>query len=490
MAVSGGERPGFLGVGQEGRVNAGFLFLPVETIAREFDSKVLIAHRAMQQGYSVVIGSKGYVQQLALRWRSGAYLNKDHSPLSKETLADLHAASISLFALDEEGLVYHSDHEYTKRIDRDVIGMCKAVFVWGNAQHSVFMKTVPEYEHKLHVLGNPRFDLLHPQARQFLLDQTQRLPQQRFILINTNFAAGNWNPHLYGTPSYVEHQKSRGKIKTQADEDFYTGKVDYYTQLFAAYVEMVKAVSRVFPQLLFVVRPHPDEHHDRWREAVAGVPNVSVQYSGSAVYWMQASQGVVFTGCTTGIEAWALRKPTIRYNPLPGSDFEAELPNRFGTQVQTLDQLIAQLQIVDSRKYQTSFDVQCQMAQQHVANLLTHDAAERIVDLISKYRSESRQTLSSAHYATDIYLPQRLRNGLFHIRKVVGNLLAFVPSSRNRQRSARAQKFSEITQSDILARLNSLDCVYAPYTSQKYSFTTMAPSTFLIRLVLQRNPGQ
>ena len=37
------------------------LFLPIEIIPRELDSKLLIAYKALQKGYSVVIGTKGGV---------------------------------------------------------------------------------------------------------------------------------------------------------------------------------------------------------------------------------------------------------------------------------------------------------------------------------------------------------------------------------------------------------------------------------------------
>ena len=69
------------------------LFLPIEIIARELDSKLLIAHSYLDKGHAVIVGTKGSVYKTARSQGSGIYFYKDHSPLSSHMLQELHVAS-------------------------------------------------------------------------------------------------------------------------------------------------------------------------------------------------------------------------------------------------------------------------------------------------------------------------------------------------------------------------------------------------------------
>ena len=60
------------------KLNNKKLFLPIEILSREFDSKLLIAHKALEKGYSVVIGPKGAVYKSARSYGRGIYFYKDH----------------------------------------------------------------------------------------------------------------------------------------------------------------------------------------------------------------------------------------------------------------------------------------------------------------------------------------------------------------------------------------------------------------------------
>ena len=106
------------------------LFLPIETIARELDSKVLLAYRALEKGYSVVVGTKGAVKKTARAYGSGIYFYKDHSPLSALLLQELHAAGLKIAVLDEEGLVWQSSSMYARRVDDRVCQASQVIFVW------------------------------------------------------------------------------------------------------------------------------------------------------------------------------------------------------------------------------------------------------------------------------------------------------------------------------------------------------------------------
>ena len=83
-----------------------------------------------------------------------------------------------------------------------------------------------------------------------------------------------------------------------------------------------------------VIRPHPVENHDVWREW--GRPlNIDVRFEGSANNWMMAADAVVHPGCTTGIEkgssSTVLFSPTFRTPRVSSSASRRRITARLGS---------------------------------------------------------------------------------------------------------------------------------------------------------------
>ena len=172
------------------------------------------------------MGTKGAVYNSARLYGKGIYFYKDHSPLSSFTLQELHVAGLKIITMDEEGLSWPSPEVYSSlRIDDKAVQVSDAIFAWGQKQYDVLTRAVPGHEKKIHIVGNPRFDILHLKYRQFLRDQSKHhlsSLQNGYVLINSMFTPGNWNPLLYGTPSYAEHMRYRGLIHNDNDFKFFT----------------------------------------------------------------------------------------------------------------------------------------------------------------------------------------------------------------------------------------------------------------------------
>ena len=89
----------------------------------------------------------------------------------------------------------------------------------------------------------------------------------------------------------------------------------YLRQLFEAYMSAIDQMAARFPNLKFLVRPHPLEEPETWRDHFKDTPNVAVQSGGSVIPWLIAARCVVHSACTTGIEAYILNRPVTEYHP-------------------------------------------------------------------------------------------------------------------------------------------------------------------------------
>jgi surface carbohydrate biosynthesis protein len=469
------------------------LFLPIEIIPRELDSKLLIAHKALEKGYSIVIGPKGEVYKSARSFGSGIYFYKDHSPLSARMFQELKVAGLRIVAMDAEGLSWPSPEKYkSSRIDKNSIKHCDAIFVWGMQQYNILIDALPEFKEKFYVFGNPRFDILHKKYRQFIVDQAKHnllISKKKYILINSMFAAGNWNPLMYGTPSYVEHLKIRGIIKTKEDYLFYKRVGETDEMLFKEYVSMLKTLSKLFPSETFIMRPHPDENHEIWHNIFADTDNVIIEYSGNATYWILGAKVLIYTGCTTAIEAWAMNKPTLRYHPIPETKFGPFLANKFGKTVRSEKKLIEELKRILNQTKNTRYDIDSDYVESFIKNGFSADAAENIVDVLDTVN------LKDKHYSNHFMI------FLNHLKKKINLLFRFDLKKRWRIRlinklkrmlikknadtelkmiEAKKQKFPGLTKIDIETRLISLNNINGEKLRPKYDIIKIGSNTFKI----------
>ena len=471
------------------------LFLPIEIIPRALDSKLLIAHKVLEKGYSVVIGPKGAVYKSARSYGRGIYFYKDHTPLASLMLQELHVAGLKIVAMDEEGLSWPSPEEYSShRIDEKVFQISDAIFVWGQKQYDILTSVLPQYEKKIHIVGNPRFDILHTKYRQFLRDQAKHnLPflDEGYVLINSMFSAGNWNPLLYGTgDSFVEHYIARKIIKNEEDYNFYKKVSETDKKLFDAYVSLLKGLSKSFPSTRFVIRPHPDENHETWRNIFASTNNVIVEYSGNANYWILGAKVLIYSGCTTAIEAWAMNKPTFRYHPIPETKFGPYLPNRFGKTIKTEKKLVEELKILLSSSENNRFDVDSEYVESYIKNGFSADSAENIVRILDSLDVKNEHLANKSIFSLN-QLKKKIHLLFgFDLRKRWGSRLLGKIKRTFQQKDvekelkiaqAKSYKFPGLTKIDIENRLISFDKINDQKLKSNYEIIKIASNTFKIK---------
>lgn len=329
------------------------LYLPIETIAREFNARILLTHEALSRGYSVVIGEKHNVYRAAEILKSGVYFYKSHAKNNFPREKSSGSYDFKFVSLDEEGLVFVDDEEYLLNSKPHELGHLDIVFTWGYHQRDVLVKENPELGEKAIPVGNPRFDLLRPELRVLYEPESKNICERwgKYILINTNFVPGNFS-RLYGC-SYVESREHQflniiGRTPSKKERDFIRAEARYYEKLFNQYVEMIKVISSEFPDMKFILRPHPSEDIINWREALKGIDNVGVIFKGNAADWILGALAVIHSGCTTGIESWLLEKIVIAYNQDDGEGVEPPLPNKFGLRTYNVKDLCSALEKIIS----------------------------------------------------------------------------------------------------------------------------------------------
>lgn len=324
-----------------------FLIIPVENQVRELDAKLLVSVLAAQEGWTSVIGSKWSIHERIGRFPPGIYIAKSFIQRDVKMLKIMRRIGHYVIAWDEEAVVtFPPEIYYARRVGRGAFNFIDLLVAWGEENRDLLYGHPECRRETVHVLGNPRADLLRPEMRELFQDRVDELRREYgdFILINTNFNAvncylTNWNLLYVDQGEWV-----RGYGAAGMPEDYVKGRFEYKQATFEAYQALIPAIAKAFPSRRIILRPHPSENHDLWRRFLEGCANVEVNSKGNVVPWLIACDCLIQSGCTTAVEGFLLGTRIVSFVPVEDQGYEFRLPNEMGTQCRTADEVIAAVQ--------------------------------------------------------------------------------------------------------------------------------------------------
>lgn len=371
--------------------------LPSEIKSREFDSKLLLACFLAERGWTSIVGSRNDIHMRLHHFPRSIYLGKDVRFSSSTIVRMLRLLGHRFVAMDEEALIFLSRERYRKsRVDDDVLSRAEALFAWG-PENALAWKEAASYKGQpIHLTGNGRIDLLRPETRTLYDLRCAELKARYgdFILVNTNFGAVN---HFMS--SLTANVKEEDKEPALRGHD--NGYLLHRQNVLRAFVEMLPALARHFPQHKIILRPHPSESHESWRSVLRDCPNVEINNEGNVVPWILASQALVHNGCTTGLEAYILGKLTIAYLPIASREFDLHVPNDLSFAAKTLPELFNMLEQAEKDRLRLS-DLQNHQRHEVLANVISASegklASEHIADVFEQFVVERDN--ASSHMVT------------------------------------------------------------------------------------------
>ncbi len=318
--------------------------LPAETQVREFDARLLVACFGAERGARVIVGSRIEIHRRIASLPRGLYVSKDVFRASRkifEILADL---GHRIVALDEEGMLYDSPEDYRtlylpQRVAADVLSRIELFLAWGPL-HAAAMPEAPGFPGcPIVITGNPRIDWLRPELAAAQQDEVETLRRRHgeFVLVNTNFGRLN---HVLAADRIEDDPEQPGSLRnvtqTRLPESFWRERLASY----GAFRELLPRLARALAPVRIVVRPHPAERAESWRECALGLTNVEVVREGAIAPWLRAARVVIHNACTTGLEAHLAGTPVIAYSPVRAAQFDENLANLLSLRAETPDELL------------------------------------------------------------------------------------------------------------------------------------------------------
>jgi surface carbohydrate biosynthesis protein len=361
------------------------LIVPVEIKARELAAKLLLGALAIARGYSVVIGRGGEIASFARYLPPGVFLEKDVAVGRRDQFKVLSDRGHSLIAWDDEGVVEINYDWYVRyRIDADNLATLKYLFAWGPKQADVIRKYFPDLADRVIEAGNPRMDLLRPIFRG-LWEAEAASYRKRFgtyILINTNF--GGVNIFSKKTEDYVRLTAERLSLNKEETETF-SATIDFSRLIYERFKVLLPVLAKRFSDIAIVLRPHPSEHHDTWRELAREFNNIHVIYEGTAVGWIAGARVLIHNGCTTGLEGVVMGgTPVVAFRPFLSEKYDLALPNDLSIQAfSEEDVVVAVGKALDGTSSIKNINVD-NLLNNHISSLQGPLSCDVILDAIDK----------------------------------------------------------------------------------------------------------
>lgn len=321
-----------------------FLYFPIEIAARELDARLLLAHFAVLGNAEVILGQKWLMETNLTAMPRGVWLFKTLTPRDSRVMRKIKACGHAVAAIDEEVTALAEGTDGLTWVSDAGISLTDKLFCQGEEHHKSLVGRWPEHASKYEVTGNPRWDLLRPELRGIFASSSEalRAAHGRIILINTNSSIGNPAKGKTGE-QLIQELADSGKISLATPEQRakWSDYLAFDRANLDATLKLVLTLSQRYPEHFIVLRPHPSEGSEFYRNGLAGLKNVGVIFDGSAATWIAAADVLIHTQCTTGIEAFALGKPAINFEVAPSPVNTRNISGRLSIVAQSEAEVLA-----------------------------------------------------------------------------------------------------------------------------------------------------
>ena len=279
------------------------IIIPMETSSREMAYKIYLCNLLAINGFNCFLGKKTEIYFLIDKLSPFIYLDKGYHKGSSEKIYDkIFSNNGYIISLDEEGAVAYPDgRPLNLRYTQTLFNVSKMTFFWGKIQKETFKHLIPKDNIGI-VSGHPRFQMLKRKYWYIYNDDVEVIKNKynKFILINTNFARAN---NIRGVEAARANYISR---YTDIDARINNDKIKL-----KIFTSLIKKLTDIGHNI--VIRPHPEESIQTYLNIFRSYKNVYTTNERSVIPWIIASEILIHSDCTTGVESLMLGKKSISY---------------------------------------------------------------------------------------------------------------------------------------------------------------------------------
>ncbi len=299
-------------------------YLTVEVKHRDLEPRLLIASHLVKAGITVVVGQQWAMFPNPSAFPPGIVLFKTVNEIQALNMRHYRMHGHLVAATDEEVLQCIDDRCFLLAFSQVAAEHCDLFLAQSPAHKGAIERRYPEMAGRIAVAGSSRIDLLAPAGRQSFAAEAREIAHAHgpFILFNTNF--GSINSIWRDINKVLQIAAFTGGFNKDdpASVAEFKALLAWEKLNFDALVALLDWTVKEVKNRNIVIRPHPGETVEFWMERYGGDPRVTIVPRSSPHPWIMASEMVVHTGCTTGLEAALLDRPVVNLMPSDHPTFD------------------------------------------------------------------------------------------------------------------------------------------------------------------------
>ncbi len=453
------------------------IYIPIEIKVRELEGKLLLALTAAERGHTVILGDKGDTRRLAVKGilPRGIYHNKSLTPGDgkNSSLYKIYKKGYIITSQDEEsGLVDESYENFAKlRFSSETISMTSKVFAWGKHDEESLKNVYPEHVEKVISTGSPRVDFWRHDFKSYYdqLDLNNTNELTPYILVVSNFSSLLDANRFWDKAARL--RKAGYFDRDESWEAYFYQNSAYQLQLIYEFIVMVRELSKTFPKINIVVRPHPVESIEAWEKIIGkSYRNVKINRNGTISNWIRNSSLIIHNGCTSALEAAVCGTHRIAFRPLP-SEFERDIPNRISFQAKSLTELKKMVSdILDGKSLKTEKEIVKKtekLIHRRFENSMGSFAADNIVDAWEVLAEEHNLRQKSPDELRSLKAENTLMGGFKGMLKKAR--ASFKNDKKNKKKLlSSSHKFPDLKESEVQNMLNQLQISFDRFHDVKF----------------------
>ena len=172
------------------------------------------------------------------------------------------------------------------------------------------------------------------------------------------------------------------------------------------------------PERAIVIRPHPADNIETWKDNLKEYSNVFIEYEYSATPWIVASACMIHSSCATGTEGFLMNKPVFSYLPYQDHEFVNYISNILSDVCNTEQQLLDKVIKVFNKEYNLSTNRNLKMLENKniLDNIDSFESSKMILDYIDKINTPYHRGIKK-HQLLFFYIKNMFKNLL---KKIIG----------------------------------------------------------------------
>lgn len=285
--------------------------LVVDHPQRDLPGLVLVARVLLQQGVEVFVVPYNLAEKELTALAPDSVLLPHLRRLDQSLAEKLLDSGIDLIILDTEGGVVESLGTYGRMFsdDRSILSRVSMYCSWGPRIGDYLLQSGRLRQDQVVVTGSPRFDFYRKPWLEFAGRASGEGSSRPMVLVIGTFSLAN--PRFRSPDEEAEFLVE----KADWDRDLITRRRAAEEQCFAGIVKLCNDLSAWRSDVDWVLRPHPFENPESYREQLSD--SVQVVAEGTVDTWIHRSTVLIHRGSTTAVEATLAGVPVLTPNWLP-----------------------------------------------------------------------------------------------------------------------------------------------------------------------------